>query len=201
MKAISKTIMTLAFSAIVLPYQSFGTIYTADLDGPSESPPNSSPGTGFARVNLDTILHLMEVQANFSDLTSPTTAAHIHGPTESPGTGTAGVLTQLPSFEGFPLGATSGIYSNTFDTTLPSTWNPDFLNSVGSTLAAETTLQSHLSAGTAYFNIHTNNFPGGEIRGFFAPAPQADPIPEPATLLLIGAGMTGLAATIRKRKN
>lgn len=196
MKAIFRVAKILAIVILVLPYQSFANIYTANLDGPSEDPPNASPGTGFALVELDTILHLMDIQANFTDLIGPTTAAHIHGPTELPRTGTAGVITQLPSFEGFPLGVTSGTYSNTFNTTLTSTWNPAFLTSVGSTLAAEEALESFLVAGTAYFNIHSNTFPGGEIRGFFG-----EPIPEPATLFLVGVGMAGLLGrTIRKRK-
>ena len=48
--------MTLATAILVLPCQSFGTINAANLHGPSEDPPNTSPGTGFALVELDAIL-------------------------------------------------------------------------------------------------------------------------------------------------
>lgn len=203
MKPILGVFMALAIAALAFPSQGLTTLYTADLDGPSEDPPNASPGTGFAAVDLDTILHTMEIQAEFSDLTGTTTAAHIHGSTDLPGTGTAGVITQLPSFEGFPLGVTSGTYSRTFDTTAASTWNPSFLASFNnSTLEAETALDSYLMAGTAYFNIHTTEFPAGEIRGFPAPvAGSAAPVPEPATLLLIGTGLAGLAGSALRKRN
>jgi PEP-CTERM motif/CHRD domain len=42
-------------------------------------------------------------------------------------------------------------------------------------------------------NIHTSQFPGGEIRG------QLQAIPEPATLLLMGTGLMAAIGVIRKR--
>src|ERR1700687_5877992 len=89
-------------------------VYDATLTGPSESPPNASPGTGFAEVTLNLVLHTMRVQVSFSGLTAGDTAAHIHAATASPGTGTAGVATQTPTFVSFPTGVTSGTYDNTF---------------------------------------------------------------------------------------
>src|SRR5262245_29005131 len=80
------------------------TTYTCLLDGPSESPPNASPGTGYAIVDIDPVAHTMRVQANFSGLNGITTACHIHGATAVPLTGTAGVATMTPAFTGFPLG-------------------------------------------------------------------------------------------------
>lgn len=161
-----------------------GIMFIATLDGPSEEPANASPGTGFAQVDFDTVAHTMRVQASFSGLLGTTTAAHIHGATALPGVGTAGVATQTPSFIGFPLGVTSGTFDNTYDLTLDSSYRPAFLTASGGTAAgAEAALYSSLLAGTAYFNIHTTSFGGGEIRGFL----QAVPEPTTCVSLAIGA--------------
>src|SRR5581483_2234973 len=141
--------------------------YVADLSGPAESPPNASPGIGFAEVLFDNTAHTLRVQVTFSGLLGTTTASHIHSATALPGTGTAGVATQTPTFMDFPLGVTSGTYDHTFDTTLLSSYNPAFVTANGGTAAsAEAALAASLAAGTAYLNIHTTQFPGGEIRGF-----------------------------------
>ena len=137
--------------------------YEADLDGLSQSPPNASPGTGHVLLEIDDAAHTMHVAVTFQDLLGTSTAAHVHGPTASAGTGTAGVITTLPTFAGFPLGVTSGIYDNTLDLTQASSWNPGFITANGGTTAgAEAALLQSLADGTAYFNLHTNrSMPGG----------------------------------------
>lgn len=169
--------------------------YTTDLNGAIEEPPNASPATGFAKIILDTDANTLSVEVSFSGLLALPTAAHIHGPTPNPGTGTAAIMTQTPTFEGFPAG-TSGTYSNLFDTNLASTWRAAFIAANGGTPAgAEAAFAAALADGKAYFNIHTSLFPGGEIRGFLVPTPV------PATLLLFGTGLAGLAGTqLRKKK-
>lgn len=170
-------------------------VYAAILNGASEAPPNASAGTGLATVTIDTTLTTMRVQATFSGLTGNTTAAHIHGPTLLPGAGTAGVITTTPSFVGFPLGVTSGSMDQTFDMTLAGSYNAAFITANGGTTGgAFTALQNSLNARTAYFNVHTSAFPGGEIRGFLATT-----APEPTALVLMGLG--GVAAlTLRRRR-
>src|SRR5437762_82616 len=64
--------------------------YVANLNGPSESPPNASPGTGSGQVDYDNVAHTLHVHVTFSGLVGTTTASHIHAPTATPGTGTAG---------------------------------------------------------------------------------------------------------------
>ena len=141
-------------------------VYTASLDGPSESPPVQSPGTGTATVTINTTAHTMRVQASFTGLVGTTTNSHIHGPTATAFSGTAGVATTTPTFTGFPSGVTSGSYDNTFDMTQSSSYNPSFISANGGTPAsAEVALANAMAAGKAYFNIHSSAFPGGEIRG------------------------------------
>jgi hypothetical protein len=169
--------------------------YFANLNGPNESPSNVSPGTGLANVTIDVVAHTMLVEVTFAGLLAPDTASHIHCCTDVPGVSTAGVATTTPTFTGFPGGVTSGFYSNTFDMTLASSYNPSFVTAQGGTTSsAEADLAAGIAAGKAYLNIHTSLFPGGEIRGFL------DPVPEPSTLLLAGAALASLTLLRRRRQ-
>ena len=112
----------------------------------------------------------------FSDLTSGTTAAHIHAPTaRSELTGKAGVATQVPFFDGFPIDVISGNYDHSFDTLDASFYNPAFLTANGGTPAlAEAVLRFKLwTRHKAYFNIHTVNFPERRDSWVFAPFVRA----------------------------
>ena len=107
-------------------------------------------------------------------------------------------MTTIPAFAGFPLGVTSGTYNNTLDMTLASSYNPAFVTLNGGTVAgAFDALLNGLEAGDAYFNIHTNVFPGGEIRGFLAA------VPEPSTwaMMILGFAGVGFMAYRRSRKS
>jgi hypothetical protein len=194
----SLLIIALLFAATIAPNaRATVTTYEVTLTGPGEFPPNASPGTGFAVITIDTTANTLNIVSyTFSGLTGTTTASHIHCCTASPGVGTAIVATQVPSFAGFPLGVTSGTYSMNFDMTHAATWNPAFITASGGTPAgAESALAAGAAAGDAYLNIHSNAFPGGEIRGFLAPTP------EPGTLLLFGTGLLAITKAARRKRH
>src|SRR3546814_211122 len=163
-------------------------IFTANLNGASENPPNASLGSGFTQADFDSTAHTMRLLVTFSGLTGQTTAAHIHSPAVPPGN--AGVATQLPSFAGFPLGVTSGSYNQTFDMTLATNYNPTFITDNGGNVAGEeAALLASMKAGTAYLNIHSTEYHGGEIRGFLSVIPE----PAPWRMMIGGYGLSTLA--------
>jgi|SRR5579871_682549 len=166
--------------------------FVASLSGVNEIPQIATSGSGSVVVTIDSVTNLMTLVASFSGLTSNDTAAHIHCCIAQPGN--TGVATALPALPGFPLGVTSGTYAMTLDMTLASNYNPAFITANGGTAAtAETALFTGIQAGQTYFNIHTVNNPGGEIRGILMPAP------EPGTAVLSAAGLGFLALLFRRR--
>jgi CHRD domain-containing protein len=129
---------SLALVVLVSARLAYATPITliALLSGPNESPPNNSPGTGFAEVIVDPTANTLFVNVSFSGLTTGTTASHIHCCVTTPGTGTAIVATTTPTFPGFPSGVTSGTYTHTLDLTLASSYNPAFITANGGTPAS-----------------------------------------------------------------
>jgi hypothetical protein len=112
-------------------------IYEAVLSGSQEVPPATTPGTGNAELMLNTNTNTLKWKVTYSGLTGAATGAHIHGPA--------------------PVGANAGIV-------VPFSGN---LNAQPITGEAQITAEQAgaLAAGQWYVNIHTAQFPGGEIRG------------------------------------
>jgi len=184
----SKFILSLALALGMLlgpvAVQALPIVFKASLVGSAEVPPNASPGTGAATVTVDDVAKTMRVEALFSGLIGTTLVAHIHCCT-LPGSN-AGVATTVPTFPGFPVGVTSGSYDVVFDMTQLSSYNPGFVNLNGGTAdSAFIALFNGLNDEKAYFNLHSDRFPAGELRGNL--------VPEPGTLFLMSLGVVGLA--------
>ena len=114
---------------------------TANLQPSSEVPPTTSHGQGMVQADFDTATKAFRWTITYEGLTGPATAAHFHGP--------AGVGVNAPPVIPIPK------------------------ESLASPIKCEQTLtdaqQSDLMGGKWYFNIHTKEHPGGEIRGQVLP--------------------------------
>lgn len=115
--------------------------FVASLDGAHEVPAQvtNGKGTGIVIVS-DEATGAAKVSLAFSGLTSGSTVAHIHGP--------AAVGVNAPIL--FPLDIPTGVTAGELN---------DFAITLTSTQIQQ------LKDGLFYFNVHTTNNPGGEIRG------------------------------------
>lgn len=192
-KRLSLVCSLIGFAVIASPVSAHIEQYRAIMNGANESPPQTTDGMGSALITLDLDLATMRVEASFSDLTGNVTIAHIHCCTTDAGAGNVGFATTAPTFPGFPAGVTSGVYDQTFDMSLSSSYNPSFITANGGTVgSAYNAFITGVQSGKSYFNIHTSFAGGGEIRGFL----QFVPEPSSALLLLMGSS----AVLLRRRK-
>lgn len=109
--------------------------FRATLSGAAEVPANASPATGTLEASFDKSTSVLKWRVMYSGLTGPATMAHFHGPA-LPGAN-AGVVVPFPSAASPAEGSTTLTPAQVAD----------------------------LMAGKWYANIHTAQYPGGEIRG------------------------------------
>ncbi len=111
--------------------------FEAQMTGAKERPtPVTTAATGETVATLEGTT--LTVAGNYEELTGPTVAAHIHGPADEESV--AGILCPLST-----MGGASGAVVGTC------------------TLTGEQVQQ--LRDGLMYVNIHTQQYPQGEIRG------------------------------------
>ena len=142
--------------------------FTSNLSGLNEVPPNGSPATGTSMGTYDDVTNMFMMDTSATGFVANVTAAHIHiAPV-----GVAGPVV-------FPLSGTTGSTSYTSHDmfVLTAQQETDFLG------------------GMWYVNIHSGQFPGGEVRGQLNPTV----VPEPGTLAAFAVG-GALLALLRRRK-
>ena len=121
--------------------------YVASMNGALETPANNAKGTGTATFTLTGTKLRYSIEVH--DLSGAPTMAHIH-------VGARGVAG--PPVYTFSLKAGSGMSGTIAEGTI------DLTKDASSGVPGDS-LRKLLDNGNAYVNVHTKNFPGGEIRG------------------------------------
>jgi hypothetical protein len=133
--------------AAILGFVAFGNTavladvikYTVTLDGASETPPNDSKAKGTGEVSYDTATKTLSWNFTYDGLTGPAKAAHFHGPA-GPGEKAPPVV-PLSGELASPIKG-SAVFNDQQDQAISGgKWN------------------------NWYFNVHTEKYPDGEIRG------------------------------------
>ena len=133
--------------------------FSAELTGGEEVPPVDTNATGIA--NLQNNVQTINYQLSVNDLVN-VTQAHIHRGEE----GENGKIVVTLYNTTMPTGPMSGLLSQ---------GNITAANLVGPLAGQQLTdLVSIMDNGTAYVNVHTKDFPLGEIRGQIAAEGEAD---------------------------
>jgi hypothetical protein len=175
-------VLLLASPALAAPIT-----YAAVLNGASHNPPSGSTATGTATLVIDTAVHTIQLSVTYAGIASGH-QAFLHCCIAAPGNVSASTVA-LPFF---PT-ANSGTYNTTQGMLSTGFWSQFFVQSNGNTFAgAEAAFAAGLASGNAYFRIVSNNFPNGEIRGFFTP------VPEPGRAAILAAAGALIAARLRR---
>jgi hypothetical protein len=121
------------------------------MTGAQETPPVTTSATGMATASYNKETRLMTYTVSWQNLTRPLTAMHIHGVAD-PGTA-AGVVQNIITPSGGIFRSDSTIYGKS--------------GSVSASVFVDNLVirEADLLAGKYYFNIHTAQYPAGEIRG------------------------------------
>jgi hypothetical protein len=134
----SGSFLAVALLTLLFTASAKAEIFTAYLNGAQEVPGVATSATGYARVFLNETAGTIQFTVVFNGLTSAQTLSHIHAPAAVGAT--AAVAINFGT-----VGGTSGTISGTA--------------SITPTQIAQ--LRAHLG----YVNVHSSNFPNGEIRG------------------------------------
>ncbi len=128
--------VTMSLLLSVTPAMAEIVNYTADLAAASVVPPTDSTATGKVEATFDTETKVFTWTITYEGLSGPGTAAHFHGPAP----------------EGENAGPVAPIEG-------------DLASPISGNATLDDQQATDLQGGLWYFNIHTEKFPDGEIRG------------------------------------
>jgi CHRD domain len=117
--------------------------FTVPLTGAQEVPAVDTPAKGSAKIGYDPSTRIVTWTVTYSGLSGPATMAHFHGPAAK--------------------GENAGV----------QIWLTEKGKPVESPIKGQATLTpdqaKDFAAGKWYVNVHTQQHPGGEIRGYVIP--------------------------------
>jgi hypothetical protein len=108
---------------------------SATLSGTNEAPANDSAAAGTTEASYDTETRMLTYRVEYGGLSGPAIGAHFHGPAEAGAN--AGIVVRFPRNES-PIEGSSELTDQQAEDLLAGRW---------------------------YTNIHTQQHPGGELRG------------------------------------
>jgi hypothetical protein len=132
--------------------------FSATLNGAGERPAAvTTGGTGTFTGSLDPVTNILTYNVTWTGLGSASNNAHIHGPITVGSTAAAGVLVDFNA-------AASG-RTITHGTSGSATGTINFTTIVPTATVSADSLRKLFDNGAIYVNVHSVNFPGGEIAG------------------------------------
>ncbi len=165
--------------------------FTADeqqvRNGPEADGSTNSPGTGTARLELDTTTNILSYDIAWDQMFGSMTKLHIHGAADETMSTPRHIVELLgPPTVPSELAAPSGSISGSFEVTT--------LEQPGYDPIPAIEIIDTLKSGDAYVNFHSTVFGMGEIRGNVGL-----PVPEPSGGMLAACGMFAIGVVRRKR--
>jgi hypothetical protein len=136
-----------AVAVFVGPATGRGRPLSTTMSGSQENPPNSSPATGTTALRLNHGQGSVCYDMTVSNLTTPPSMAHIH---KAPAGTNGGIVVHLFGSGGAPAPTTTSFTITNFcQTGVDQALVKDIIQ----------------NPDQYYVNVHTQTFPGGEIRG------------------------------------